>query len=296
MPRRSTTALSRLQENHDAFMERSKTDKKFADDYLQLQEDLKRQHANREQRSQPGRQTLDRTRVVADTPKRQQRDRTEDLSGGKRVSEGLSGGKRVSEGLSGEKRVRIIYGDDAVLQLRERIREHGLKSGEYVQIANDSGQKWFMRIVNGEVVFKDTDDPALASALWCEENDVTKLSSIFTKAETCEIRCIIDAGPISKFGDPVLQLRERIREHGLKSGDYVQIANDSGQKWFMRIVNGEVVFKDTDNPALASALWCKENDVTKLSSIFTKAETCAIRCIIDAGPMSKFNDTYKHAP
>jgi hypothetical protein len=179
MPLRSTTALFRLQENHDAFMERSKTDKKFADEYLQLQEDLKRQHANREQRSEPGRQRLDRTRVAADTPKRQQRDGAEDLSGGKRV--------------------RIIYGDDAVLQLRERIWEHGLKSGDYVQIANDSGQKWFMRIVNGEVLFKDTDNPALASALWCEENDVTKLSSVFTRAETCEIRCIIDAGPVSKF-------------------------------------------------------------------------------------------------
>ena len=162
--------------------------------------------------------------------------------------------------------------------------------------SNDTGQKWFMRIVNGEVLFKDTDDPAIASALWCEENDVTKLSSIFTKAQTIEIRCIIDAGPMSKFGDAVLQLRERIREHGLKSGDYVQIANDTGQKWFMRIVNGEVLFKDTDNPALASALWCEENDVTKLSSVFTRAETCEIRCIIDAGPVSKFNVTYNRGP
>ena len=109
-----------------------------------------------------------------------------------------AGGKRAVD-LSGGERARGIFIYSAVLQLRERIREHGLKSGDYVQIANDTGQKWFMRIVNGEVLFKDTDDPAIASALWCEENDVTKLSSIFTKAQTIAIRCIIDAGPISKF-------------------------------------------------------------------------------------------------
>ena len=66
-------------------MERSKNDKKFADGYLQLQRDYKRQHANRKHRSQPGRQKLDRTRGVADVPKRKRRERTEDRSGGKRA-------------------------------------------------------------------------------------------------------------------------------------------------------------------------------------------------------------------
>jgi hypothetical protein len=171
--------LNRLQENHYAIMERSKNDKKFADGYLQLQEDYKRQHANRKQRLQPGRQKLDRTRGVADVPKRKRRERTEDRSGGKRA--------------------RSNFGGDPVLQLRERIRKHGLKSGDYVQIANDSGQNWFMRIVNGEVLFKDTEDPAIASALWCEANNVKKLSSQFTSAQTCEIRGIVAAGPMSQF-------------------------------------------------------------------------------------------------
>jgi hypothetical protein len=86
-----------------------------------------------------------------------------------------------------------------VLQLRDRIVRHGLKSGDYVQIANDRGENWFMRIVNGKVLFKNSDDPVLTSALWCETNDVTKLSSRFYTAETCEIRGIIDVGPMSKF-------------------------------------------------------------------------------------------------
>jgi hypothetical protein len=86
-----------------------------------------------------------------------------------------------------------------VLQLRDRIFRKGLKSGYYVQIHNSKGEKWFMRIVNGKVLGKNTEDPVLASALWCEPNDVTKLSAKFTKPETCEIRSIIDAGDMSKF-------------------------------------------------------------------------------------------------
>jgi hypothetical protein len=173
-----TITMGRLQENHYEFMERSKTDKHFADSYLQLQEDLKRQYANRKQRAQPGRQKLDRTRGVADAPKRKRRD---------------------SGNCPKEKRARKDFGGDPVLQLRDRIVRHGLKSGDYVQIANDRDEKWFMRIVNGKVLLKNSDDPVLTSALWCETNDVTKLSSRFSAAETCEIRGIIDAGPISKF-------------------------------------------------------------------------------------------------
>jgi hypothetical protein len=171
--------LNRLQDNHFTFMERCKNDKKFADGYLELQEDYKRQHANRKQRSQPGRQKLDRTRGAADVPKRKRGDRTEDKSG--------------------RKRARNEFGGNPVLQLRDRIVRHGLKSGDYVEIANDTGERWFMRIVNGKVLLKNSDDPVLASALWCETNDVARLSSQFTNAETCEIRGIIDAGPMSKF-------------------------------------------------------------------------------------------------
>jgi hypothetical protein len=76
---------------------------------------------------------------------------------------------------------------------------HGLKAGTYVQIANSKGEKWFMRIVNGKVLDQDTDDPVLASAYWCETNDVTRLSTKFPKAEKCEIRGIIDAGGMTKF-------------------------------------------------------------------------------------------------
>ena len=143
-----------------------------------IQWHLKVAGANRKQRAQPGRQKLDRRRGVADAQKRKRRD---------------------SDKCSKEKRARNDFGGDPVLQLRDRIVRHGLKSGDYVQIANDRGEKWFMRIVNGKVLFKNSDDPVLTSALWCETNDVTKLSSRFSAAETCEIRGIIDAGPISKF-------------------------------------------------------------------------------------------------
>jgi hypothetical protein len=56
-----------------------------------------------------------------------------------------------------------------------------------------------MRVTDGKVLRRDTDDPVLAGALWCETNDVTKLSRAFSAAQTCEIRGIIDAGPMSKF-------------------------------------------------------------------------------------------------
>ena len=176
--------LGRLQDNHFEFVERCKHDKHFAADYLQLQEDLKRQYANRKQPSRPGRKKLDRVRGAADVPKRKRRERIEDHSG-----------KR-------DKRARVDvsdFGGDPVLQLRDRILRKGLKSGDYVQIHNSKGEKWFMRIVNGKVLEKNTADPVLASALWCEPNDVTKLSAKFKTAETCEIRSIIDAGDMSKF-------------------------------------------------------------------------------------------------
>ena len=67
------------------------------------------------------------------------------------------------------------------------------------QIHNTKGEKWFMRILNGKVLGKNTEDPVLASALWCEPNNVAKLSVKFTNPETCEIRSIIDAGAMSKF-------------------------------------------------------------------------------------------------
>ena len=93
-------------------------------------------------------------------------------------------------------------------------------------------------------------------------------------------------------GDPVLQLRDRISRKGLKSGDYVQIHNSKGEKWFMRIVNGKVLGKNTEDPVLASALWCEPNDVTKLALDAKKKrlgpQTCEIRSIVDAGDMSKF--------
>ena len=172
--------LGRLQENHYEFMELSKKDKQFADSYLQLQEDLKRQNASRKQRAHSGRQKLDRFRGPADAPKRK-RSEACDRSQGKRA------------------RNENEFDGNPVLQLRDRIARHGLKSGDYVQIANDTGEKWFMRILNGKVLRKNTDDPVLTSALWCETNDVTRLSSRFKYAETCDIRAIIDAGPMSKF-------------------------------------------------------------------------------------------------
>ncbi len=122
---------------------------------------------------------MDRNRGVADAPKRKRRERI--------------------GACSGEKRARNEFDGNPVLQLRDRIARHGLNSGDYVQIANDKGEKWFMRILNGKVLRKNTDDPVLASALWCETNNVARLSSQFTNAEPCEIRGIIDAGPMSKF-------------------------------------------------------------------------------------------------
>lgn len=64
----------------------------------------------------------------------------------------------------GRKRARDDFGGDRVLQLRDRILRHGLQSGEYVQIENDRNERWFMRITNGKVLRKDTDDPVLAGA------------------------------------------------------------------------------------------------------------------------------------
>ncbi len=171
--------LGRLQENHHEFMERCKKDKKFADSYLQHQEDLKREYANRKPPVHAGRQRLDRYRGAADEPKRKRRDKPEDRGG--------------------RKRARSDFDGNPVLQLRDRIVRHGLKSGVYVQIENKNNEKWYMRILNGKVLNKGTDDPVLASALWCETNDVSKLSTVFTHPEPCEIRTIIDSGTMSKF-------------------------------------------------------------------------------------------------
>jgi hypothetical protein len=122
--------LGRLQDNHYEFIERCKTDKKFADDYLQRQEDLKRDHANRRQQVQPGRQKLDRLRGVADPPKRKR--------------------SAINSDRMGSKRARSDFGGDPVLQLRDRILRHGLKSGWYVKIENQKGENWFMRIVTAK--------------------------------------------------------------------------------------------------------------------------------------------------
>ena len=114
---------------------------------------------------------------------------------------GKGQGKRSKKGQGDKsnKRARADFGGDRVLQLRDRILKHGLPSGHYVQIENNKNQRWFMRVTNGKVLRKDTDDPVLASALWCETGDVTKLSAAFTSAQECEIRSIIDSGPMYKF-------------------------------------------------------------------------------------------------
>jgi hypothetical protein len=176
-----TITLGRLQENHFEFMERCKHDKHFAADYLQLQEDLKRQYANRKQRSQPGRQKLDRIRGAADVPKRRRRERTEDRSVRKRARSDVSD-----------------FGGDPVLILRDRILRHGLKSGDYVQIENQTNEMWFMRIVKGNVIDADGDDPALEKAVWCEPNTVCKLAKNYPPRK-CEIKTIMDAGTYGKF-------------------------------------------------------------------------------------------------
>jgi hypothetical protein len=50
----------------------------------------------------------------------------------------------------GSKRARSDFGGDPVLQLRDRILRHGLKSGWYVKIENQKGENWFMRIVTAK--------------------------------------------------------------------------------------------------------------------------------------------------
>ncbi len=115
---------------------------------------------------------------------------------------GQGRGSKGQEKQNRSKRARTDltdFGGNVVLQLRDRIRRHGLQSGHYVQIENDQNEKWYMRVTDGKVLNRDTDDPVLAGALWCETNDVTKLSHDFSAAQTCEIRGIIDAGPMSKF-------------------------------------------------------------------------------------------------
>ena len=116
---------------------------------------------------------------------------------------GKGQGKRSKKGQGDKsnKRARPDFGGDPVLQLRDRILKHGLPSGHYVQIENNKNQRWFMRVTDGKVLRKDTDDPVLAGALWCKTDDVTKLSKDkqHRKAQECEIRSIIAAGPMSQF-------------------------------------------------------------------------------------------------
>jgi hypothetical protein len=107
-------------------------------------------------------------------------------------------GKRSKQG-KGTKRAREDFGGDRVLQLRDRILKHGLPSSHYVQIENSKNERWYMRVTNGNVLRKDTEDPVLASALWCETGNVAKLSATFTTPQEVEIRSIIAAGPMSQF-------------------------------------------------------------------------------------------------
>jgi hypothetical protein len=88
---------------------------------------------------------------------------------------------------------------DPVLELRERIREHGLPSGSYVQVKNHVNEKmWFMRIAKGNVINADSEDPALESALWCKADSVSHLSKKYPP-QPCEIKTIQDAGSYSYF-------------------------------------------------------------------------------------------------
>lgn len=118
---------------------------------------------------------------------------------GKRCLADIGQGRGDSRHREKTKRARSDFCGNPVLQLRDRILRHGLNPRDYVQIQNDQNENWFMRIVDGKVLDEHTDDPVLASALWCESNDVTKLSAQFTTAEQCAIRGIIDSGPLSEF-------------------------------------------------------------------------------------------------
>ncbi len=57
-----------------------------------------------------------------------------------------------------------------------------------------------MRVLNGKDIDKDTEDPVLASACWCEIGDVTQLCAEFTKPHPCEIIAIAVQAPFLNAG------------------------------------------------------------------------------------------------
>ena len=165
--------MSKIQDNHFELIELCKYNRTPTDEYLSAQAQILNQWRTRKRAAKPGHPSLDRIRGVADRQK-------------------------------GEKRYKKRkVGDTAanpVLQLRERICRKGLKSGTYVEVvSSDRRERWFMRIVDGGVLDKNGDDPALTKALWCEANSVHHLSKTHTTAVRCDIRSIIDAGPREKF-------------------------------------------------------------------------------------------------
>jgi hypothetical protein len=165
--------MSKIQENHFELIELCKYNRTPTDEYLSAQEQILNQWRNRKRAAKPGRPNLDRIRGVADRQK----------------------------GESSHKKRKV--GDtvvDPVLQLRERIRKKGLKSGTYVEVvSSDRRERWFMRIVDGRVLDENGDDPTLSKALWCEANSVNHLSHTHTTPVKCDIRSIIDAGSSAKF-------------------------------------------------------------------------------------------------
>jgi len=168
--------LSRLQENHYEIMDFCKVDREAAVTFLQNQDEFLNEWRNRKRMRQPGRKKVDRPRGVADRDK------------------GASAGAYRPT-----KRKKVAEDADPVLTLREHIRKHGLPNGSYVQIENRKNEKWFMRIVKGHVIDANSDDPKLASALWCEPNNVRKLSKEYSAPQLCEIKTITDAGTKDKF-------------------------------------------------------------------------------------------------
>ena len=168
--------LTKLQENHYELMDLCKQNRVLAHNYLQDQEALLNLWRNRKRPRQAGRKQIDRYRGPADRQK------------------GSSAGAYKPR----KKARDVDETEDPILKLRERIRKHGLPSGSYVQIENRQNEKWFMRIVKGNVIDAEGDDPALEQALWCEPNSVCKLAQNYP-AQKCEIASIMDAGTYSKF-------------------------------------------------------------------------------------------------
>jgi hypothetical protein len=165
--------LTKLQENHYELMDLCKQNRDLADKYLQDQEAHLNEWRNRKRGRQSGRKKIDRLRGRADREK-------------------------GASARAYKPRKKSKVDEDPVLKLRERIRKNGLPSGSYVQIENRQNEMWFMRIVKGNVIDADGDDPALEKALWCEPNSVCKLAKNYP-VQTCEIKTIMDAGTYGKF-------------------------------------------------------------------------------------------------